>query len=156
MPKTKCSDPAYVAGTIANNATVCRQFARFLGGDVIASDDNSCTVMRARPELSITILGRPYAAMAMFEYQSPDTGGITLNTGEVPMRQREVNPFIDSLRDDDILVTTIQTHWLFDRPRLVSVHFEAVRDPLAFAQAVAGAITTLTAATGRADDDDGD
>jgi hypothetical protein len=66
------------------------------------------------------------------------------------MLQREVNPFIDSLRDDDILITTVQTHWLFDRPRLVSVHFESVSDPLVFAQAVADAFTVLT---GRGDDD---
>lgn len=150
MPKNKNAAAAFVAGTIANNTSVCRQFARIIGGDVIDSSDDSCTVMRARPELSITILGRPYEANAMFEYQSPDTGGITLNTGEVPLLQREVNPFIDSLRDDDILVTTVQTHWLFDRPRLVSVHFEAVRDPLVFAQAIADAFTVLT---GRGDDD---
>jgi hypothetical protein len=62
------------------------------------------------------------------------------------MLQREVNPFIDSLRDDTILVTAIHTHWLFDRPRLVYVHFEAVSDPLAFAQAVADAFALLTAA----------
>lgn len=150
MPKNKSGDPAYVAGTITNGATVCRQFARILGGSVIASGNDFCSVSRERTELSITILGRPYAAMAMFAYQSPDTNGLTLNTGEVPMLQREVNPFIDSLRDDDITVTAIHTHWLFDRPRLMYVHFQSVRDPLAFAQDVADAFTVLT---GRADDD---
>ncbi len=150
MPKNKNIAPAYVAGVIANNASVCRQFARILGGEVVATGDGFCTVTRERPELSPTILGRPYTATAMFGYRSPDVGGLTLNTGEVPMLQREVNPFIDSLRDDTILVTAIHTHWLFDRPRLVYVHFEAVRDPLVFAQAVADAFALLT---GRGDDD---
>ncbi|MDR7867156.1 MAG: DUF1259 domain-containing protein [Sporomusaceae bacterium] len=151
MPKNNAV-PAYVAGEIANNASVCRQFARILGGDVLDSADDSCTVMRARPELSLTILGRPYEAMAMFEYQSPDTDGNTLNTGEVPMRQRDVNPFIDSLRADGLLVATIQTHWLFDRPRLISVHFENIGDPIGFAEAVANAFTVLA---GRADEEPG-
>ncbi len=66
------------------------------------------------------------------------------------VRQREVNPFIDALRENDILVTTVQTHWLFDRPRLISVHFENVGDPLGFAEAVADAIAVLT---GRADEE---
>ncbi len=146
MPKNNAV-ATFVAGEIANNASVCRQFARILGGEAVASTDSSCTVMRARPELSLTILGRPYEAMAMLEYQSPDTGGNTLNTGEVPMLQREVNPFIDSLRDDGLLVATIQTHWLSDRPRLISVHFENVGDPLGFAEAVANAFTVLAGRT---------
>lgn len=141
---------AYVAGEIANNASVCRQFARILGGEVMHSNDGSCAVMRPRPELSPTILGRPYEAAAMFEYQSPDVNGNTLNTGEVLVLQREVNPFIDALRENDILVTTVQTHWLFDRPRLISVHFENVGDPLGFAEALADALAVLT---GRADEE---
>ncbi len=154
VPKNKNNATAsYTAGTLANGASICRQFARIIGGDVMHSDDDSCGVMRDRPELSITILGRPYDAMAMFEYQSPDTRGTTLNTGEVPMLQREVNPFIDSLRSNDILVTSIQTHWLFDRPRLMSVHFENVGDPLVFAQAVAEAFTVLTGRAAEEDDE---
>ncbi len=154
MPKNKkTATAAYTAGALTNGANVCRQFARILGGSILASDDDFCSVARDRPELSPTILGRPYDAMAMFGYQSPDTRGLTLNTGEVPMLQREVNPFIDSLRDNDILVTAVHTHWLFDRPRLMFVHFESVGDPLVFAQAVAAAFTVFT---GRATDDDDD
>lgn len=151
LPKNKNNAvAAYVAGEIANNTSVCRQFARILGGEVVHSNEGSCTVMSPRPELSPTILGRPFEASAMFDYQSPDTSGNTLNTGEVLVRQREVNPFIDALRENDILVTTIQTHWLFDRPRLISVHFESVGDPLGFAEAVANALAVLT---GRADEE---
>lgn len=151
MPKNKNNAvAAYVAGEIANNASVCRQFARIVGGEIIASAENSCAIVRPRPELSPVILGRPYEAAAMFEYQSPDINGNTLNTGEVLVLQREVNPFIDALREGGILVTAVQTHWLFDRPRLISVHFESVGDPLGFAEAVANALAVLT---GRADEE---
>ncbi|MDT8902353.1 DUF1259 domain-containing protein [Anaeroselena agilis] len=153
MPKNNKNNAvaAYVAGEIANNASVCRQFARILGGTIVDSSATACVVARPRPELSPVILGRPYQAAAMFSYQSPDVNGNTLNTGEVMVLQREVNPFIDALRENDILVATVQTHWLFDRPRLISVHFENVGDPLGFAEAVADAFTALT---GRAGDDE--
>lgn len=151
MPKNKNNVPAYVAGTLANNATICRQFARILGGEVMHSSDDSCGVHRLRPELAPTILGRPSKAMAMFHYQSPDISGLTLNTGEVPVLQREVAPFVSSLLADGIIVAGIHAHWLFARPRLIHVHFENVGDPLAFAQAVADAFTVLT---GRGDGDD--
>lgn len=135
---------AYVAGEIANNNSVCRQFARILGGETVASTEDSCAVVRPRPELSPLILGRPYEAAAMFEYRSPDVDGNTLNTGDVPVLQREVNPFLDLLREGGILVSAIHTHWLSDRPRLIYVHFESVGDPLGFAEAVANAFTALT------------
>jgi len=151
LPKNKnTAVAAYVAGEIANNASVCRQFARILGGETVDSGENSCAVVRPRPELSPVILGRPYEAAAMFEYRSPDIDGNTLNTGDVPLLQREVNPFIDALRDGGILVSAIHTHWLSDRPRLVYVHFESVGDPLGFAEAVANAFSSLT---DRADDE---
>ena len=152
LPKNKNNAvAAYVAGEIANNNSICRQFARILGGETVASTANSCAVVRPRPELSPLILGRPYETAAMFEYQSPDIDGNTLNTGEVPVLQREVNPFIDLLREGDILVSAVHTRWLSDRPRLIYVHIESVGDPLGFAEAVAAAFTALT---GRPADDE--
>jgi hypothetical protein len=44
---------------------------RILGGEVVATGDGFCTVTRERPELSPTILGRPYTATAMFGYRPP-------------------------------------------------------------------------------------
>jgi hypothetical protein len=151
LPKNKTNAAVYVAGEIANNTSVCRQFGRILGGNVLDSTEASCLVSRPRPELSTAILGWPYQAAAMFDYQSPDINGNTLNTGEVPVRQREVNPFIDALRDAGLLVSALHTHWLFDRPRLMYVHFENVGDPIAFAEAVADALAVLN---GRPDDDE--
>jgi hypothetical protein len=151
LAKNKGSNAVYVAGEIANNTSVCRQFARILGGNVLDSTADSCLVGRPRPALSAAILGWPYQAAAMFEYQSPDVNGNTLNTGEVPVLQREVNPFIDALRDAGILVSAVHTHWLFDRPRLMYVHFENVGDPIAFAEAVSDALAVLN---GRPADDE--
>lgn len=146
MPKNQnnAADTAFVAGAlVGNGANVCRQFARVIGGTVVDQTADSCGVLFPRPELAATILGRPYETAAMFAYQSPDGEGLTLNTGEIPLLQREVNPFIDVLRANAILVAAVHTYWLFDRPRLVYVHFQSVSDPLVFAQAVADALAVL-------------
>ena len=152
---TGANCPAFVAGAlIGNGANVCRQFARILGGDITDQTADSCTVMRMRTELAPTILRRPAATAltlaALFSYESPDTEGRTLNLGETVILQREVNPFIDVLRENKILVTALHNHWMFDRPRLMYIHFESISDPLVFAQAIADAWVVLT---GRSEED---
>lgn len=125
---------------------ICRDFARTLGGTVMSSSVNSCVVSRMR-DIDVTIMGRPSQSpltlAAMFSYESPDSQGRTLNLGETVILPREVNPFIDVLRSHDIIVTALHNHWLFERPRLMYIHFEAIDNPLSFARNVAEAFETL-------------
>lgn len=124
-------------------ASVCQQFAGILGGDIVEQSDDSCSVSRPRPELQPTIRRRPFPVGGLFFFSALDPQGIALNRGEMPLLQREVNPFIDALRCAGILVSAVHTHWLFDRPRIMYVQFEVVSNPLAFAQAVAGAFAVF-------------
>ncbi|HMM19209.1 MAG TPA: DUF1259 domain-containing protein [Selenomonadales bacterium] len=137
---------------MANNNT-CRDFARILGGTVLTSSSTACVVMRMR-DISATILGRatgsPLALAAMFSYEAPDSQGRTLNLGETVILAREINPFIDVLRDNGITITALHNHWLFDRPRLMYIHFESVEAPLSFAQKVSDAFAVFAE---RVDDD---
>lgn len=131
---------------MANNTT-CRDFARILGGTIMSSTETSCVVMRMR-DISATILGRatgsPLALAAMFSYEAADSQGRTLNLGETVILTREVNPFIDVLRDNGITVTALHNHWLCDRPRLMFIYFESIDTPLSFAQKVADAFDVFT------------
>lgn len=124
--------------------SVCQQFAGILGGDIVEQGVDSCSVSRPRPELQPTIRRRPFPVGGMFFFSALDPQGVALSRGEMPLLQREVNPFIDALRSAGVMVSAVHTHWLFDRPRVMYIHFEAVCDPLAFAQAVAGAFAVLT------------
>lgn len=139
--------------SMANN-NVTRDFAKILGGTVISSTDGSAFVTRARA-LDVTIWGRnadsPLVLAAMFSYEGADSQGRTLNLGEVPVLCREVNPFIDALRDNGITVAAVHNHWLFERPRLIYIYFQSTEDPLAFARKVAEAFDTFAV---RADEDD--
>jgi hypothetical protein len=80
----------------------------------------------------------------MFSYESPDENGRTLNLGETVILPREINPFVDSLRENGILVTAIHNHWLFDKPRIMYIHWESIDDPISFAQKTASALSLLT------------
>lgn len=125
---------------------VCRDFARILGSTVMTSTDTSCVVSRIR-DINVTILGRtsqsPLTLAAMFSYESIDEQGRALNLGETVILPREINTFIDSLRDSGITVTALHNHWLFEKPRLMYIHFESIDDPLSFARKVADAFSDL-------------
>lgn len=133
---------------MANSPTnLCRDFANTLKGTIMSSDNNSCVVIRTR-NIDATLQGRtvtsPLALAAMFSYEGVDDQGRALNLGETVILQREVNAFIDALRDNNITVTALHNHWMFDRPRLMFIHFQAISTPLAFAQGVADAFDTFT------------
>ncbi|GIM46415.1 hypothetical protein DNHGIG_19640 [Collibacillus ludicampi] len=58
--------------------------------------------------------------------------------------QREINPFVSKLRQHGIKVTALHNHWLFEKPRLMFIHFESIDHPLAFARKVRDALSVLT------------
>ena len=124
----------------------CAQFANILGGVVIASEDDLCVVQRLRT-IRPTILNRrsrsPLAIAALFSFESPDAQGRTLNLGETVILQEEINPFISALRKNDILVTSLHNHWLFDEPRLMYIHWESIDEPLDFAMKTLQALKVL-------------
>ncbi len=126
---------------------VCNDFARILKGAITSSDTNFCVVTRMR-SINATIMGRPtispLALAAMFSYEAIDKDGNALNLGETVILQREINDFIDVLRENDITVTALHNHWLFERPRLMYIHFEAIDAPLNFAENVSKAFDTFS------------
>jgi hypothetical protein len=124
----------------------CKRFAEILGGVVTSSSDDLCVVQRLR-NLRPTILGvptrSPLVIAALFSFEPIDRDKKALNLGETVILQEEINPFIDVLRENDIIVTAVHNHWLFDNPRLFYIHFESIDKPLAFAEKVAEAFEVL-------------
>lgn len=112
----------------------------------MSSTNTSCVATRMR-NLDVTIFGRvtesPLVLHAMFSYECPDDDERTLNLGETVLLPREVNPFIDSLKENDITVTAIHNHWLFEKPRLMYVHWASVDEPICFAKKTAKAFQVL-------------
>ncbi|MGE5654270.1 MAG: DUF1259 domain-containing protein [Bacillota bacterium] len=124
---------------------LCREFSRIIGGrpGVV----NGVCVATAERDLSIRILGRKtdsaLALYAFFSFEALDAQGRALNLGETVVLEREANPFISALRRRGLKVTALHNHWLFDSPRTLFVHFEAIKKPLQFARDVRAAFRVI-------------
>lgn len=125
----------------------CMRFAEILGASpgVI---NGVCTATLIR-KIPVEIMGRTsnsaLSLAAMFSYESPDMQGNTLNLGETVILQEEINPFITELKKRGITVTALHNHWLFEKPRLMYIHFASVEPALDFARKVAEAFRVLKA-----------
>lgn len=110
--------------------STCQRLADMIGGEVVQATP-VCVIMRLR-DINATILGRrtrsPLALPFMLSFE--DNG---LNLGESVIRQKEINPLMTALRKRGIIVTAVHNHWLFDKPRLMYMHWENVdMDPVDF------------------------
>jgi len=117
---------------MSRRESTCQQLADIIGGVVITAAP-VCVVQRLR-DINATILGlRTQSPLALpFALSFEDNG---LNLGESVVRQREINPFMTELRKRGLIVTAVHNHWLFDRPRLMYMHWEnAGLDPIDFAR----------------------
>lgn len=121
----------------------CPKLARLVGGTP-ACINNVCLIQLLRADLRPKILGRPTRSPLVlpvfFSIESPDEEGRTLNLGEAVLRQQEVNTVMSVLRQNKIIVTALHNHWLFEEPRLMYMHWEAVSDPKQFLRASMAAL----------------
>ncbi|MGN7400818.1 DUF1259 domain-containing protein [Cytobacillus praedii] len=112
-----------------------QQLADIIGGEVITAAP-VCVVQRLR-NINATILGRrtrsPLSLPFALSFEN-NKNGRTLNLGETVIRQNEINPFLSALRRRGITVTAVHNHWLFDKPRLMYMHWENIGDPYVFAR----------------------
>ncbi|HAN21189.1 MAG: hypothetical protein A2Y15_07735 [Clostridiales bacterium GWF2_36_10] len=129
-----------------DSCNLCNEFARILGADILSSTKDLCVVTFTR-DIKAEILCRPthspLALNALFSFESMDCKGKTLNLGETVILQEEINCFISVLRENNIIVTALHNHWLFENPRLMYIHFESIDEPLDFARKVAEALRVL-------------
>lgn len=129
-----------------NFEQLCDLFGEILDAD--ASITNGvCLAQRLRNELDVKILGRktnsPLVVPQFFSFENIDSKGNSLNLGETVILEEEIKPFTESLVTEDIIVTAIHNHWLFEDPRLFYMHFESIEPPLQFARKVANALKIL-------------
>mgnify|MGYP001301208081 CR=1 FL=1 len=125
---------------------LCGKLAAILNGT--ASIQNGvCVVSQLRTDLDVTILGRetqsPLVLPVLLSFENFDQKGRALSLGESVLLQEEANTFIRVLQDNGIIVTALHNHWLFEEPRLMYLHWEAIMDPVAFTRAVAQAFRAI-------------
>lgn len=109
----------------------CQELADIIGGMVVTATP-VCVVQRLR-NIHATILGlRTQSPLSLPFALSFEENG--LNLGESVVLQEEINPFMTELRKRGLIVTAVHNHWLFDKPRLMYMHWENAGDnPFDFA-----------------------
>ncbi|MBU8676231.1 MULTISPECIES: DUF1259 domain-containing protein [Bacillus] len=139
---------AKVDGEMIKQHGLCDEFNDILGGTMHTFENGICTVMRSRTNIKPEVLGRPGRSFLlipqMFSFESMTKDGRALCSGETVILQKEINPFISVLREHDLIVTSLHNHWLFDKPRLMYIHFESIDKPINFALKVRDALKVLT------------
>lgn len=129
-----------------NLKETCREFSRILDGSGSLDENGVCLVQKFR-DIDFKILGRrtesPLVLPQFFTFEDLDRNGNALNLGETVLLQGEINPLLTELRQQDIIVTAVHNHWLFDEPRAMYMHFESIEPPLQFARKVRRAFEVL-------------
>ncbi|ASK60886.1 hypothetical protein CFK37_01005 [Virgibacillus phasianinus] len=131
---------------VTGPSPLCKEFARILGCIPQVVND-VCLATRSRTNIHPKVLGRK-AESAMFlpqvfSFEHIDREGKALCLGETVILQEEINPFMRKLQDHGIIVTAVHNHWLFDKPRLMYMHFESIDNPLSFATKTRDAMNVL-------------
>lgn len=126
---------------------LCDRFSAILGGtEHEITKGPVCFVTRNR-RVPAKILGRrtnsPLVRYQLFSFESLDKSGRALCLGETALFQNQVNRLLSNLRRNGVIVTAVHNHWLFDNPRLMYIHWEAIDNPIAFARKVKRSIAFL-------------
>jgi hypothetical protein len=73
----------------------------------------------------------------------PTEDGRAMMTGDLVLLATEVDPVVQTLRQDGIVVTAIHNHMLEENPRLFFVHFWASGPPIMLAQGLRPALDKM-------------
>lgn len=125
--------------------STCDDFAAILKGEKETdAPAGVCFVTRMRNDVPVEILGRTTKSKVVFymsfSFEDVDSKGNALCFGEFVFTQTEVKPFLDALTNQGITTTAVHNHWLDEEPRLIYIHWEAIMEPLLFAQISSNAL----------------
>lgn len=126
----------------SNKSCLCRKLKKILDADESMIKNGVCIIDKDR-NLGVKILNKktksPLVIQNEFTFEPVDSEH-SLCLAELVFKQNEVNKFIDKISNKGIKVTAIHNHWLFEQPRLIYIHLEAVRKPKDFAETIAKAL----------------
>lgn len=97
-----------------------------------------CSITHDRKDIKASIAGKSLHSLHdMFNFETPDSSGASLITGEMVLLEEEVYKTVNALSNSGIDVSAVHNHWLFDTPKLMYIHMEAIMNPVEFAKKVA-------------------
>lgn len=125
---------------MTSDERLCQRFAMIIGGQS-GFAGGKCVATITRKRLRAFILGKRFSVTSSFSFESKNNKtGKALCLGRIALLQKEINRFLSAIRKQGILVSSVHSEWLFERPRLIYVNIEAVEKPLIFARKIRKAL----------------
>lgn len=131
-----------VSDVSAKQNTDCKNLQQIFKTKVEEAD-GVCKVRIPRKNLEVTYMGNkvsPEMVDLAFELSFKKVENQTLVMGEMALLQKEVNPVVDELRKGGIDVSAIHNHWLYEKPRIIYLHFQGTGDMVKQANTLINAI----------------
>ena len=115
--------------------------------------DGVLKVNLPRPDLSVTIAGRP--APTPFGFGgwvalSKGTGGMDVLMGDLVLTEDEVNPVMSAVLDQGLDVTALHNHFFWEQPRVFYMHVHGMGTAAALARQLQPAVALIDRAVRRA------
>ncbi|MCD7034124.1 DUF1259 domain-containing protein [Metabacillus sp. GX 13764] len=126
-----------------NFTSICAQFSAILKGKSTINK-GSCSVSLHR-NFPVTIQGRKSTSVlpAGILFESLDQNGQALCLAEIAILQEEIPAFMQSIIQQNLIVSALHNHWLFMNPQIMYIHIQSVESPLSFAQKMSRAFSYL-------------
>lgn len=121
----------------------CNMLEPIFGKDAVQAKNGICAVDVLRDELNLTHMAKKMSAESMdvafhASFEKVDTG--TAVMGELALLEDEVNPVIDELRKGGLEISALHNHMLYERPRILFLHFQGIGEMKEQAYAIKSAI----------------
>nr|WP_088328009.1 DUF1259 domain-containing protein [Bacillus cereus] len=128
---------------MSNFNFISDQFATILKGKC-KINQGGCSVSFHR-NFKVFIQGKPstYVVPVGVSFESLDQNGNALNLGEIAVLQEEIPSFMNSIGQQEIIVSALHNHWLYMNPLIMYVHIQSVEPPLHFAKKLANSFLSL-------------
>ncbi len=124
-----------------NKNCLCKKLKKILKADEFMVKNNICIIDKDR-KFKVKILGKRTKSPLVIENEftfKPVNSKHSLCLAELVLKQKEVRKVIDRT-SKGIIISALHNHWLFEHPRLMYLHLEAVQKPREFAKKVAHAL----------------
>lgn len=132
----------FPAHGLAADANLCRQ-VRQASGLPVTEAKGFCQISLNRNELAVRQAGTKLPGEMLGLALSADIAVVNGQghlTAEFALLEKEINPVISRVRQAGFTVSALHNHWLYERPRILYLHFQATGDPATLAAGLRRAI----------------
>lgn len=136
-------------GKQTSSPNILDQFVTILGARNIATGESTVLAIKTRTLPTIAISGIPVknslvtGAKFSFSGYDPSNPNNTVNFGESPLLDEEVQPFVQALQQNGLKISALHNHWVDLNTKVWYIHWQGVMSPIQFAKNTSDAWKSL-------------